>query len=204
MNRYDGSFVSIEGLDKSGKSSLVSNLQGEVDDSWEFTKEPSEGAFGQILREELQTDSDPTMSDFFLFCADRVDHIQSLIGPKLDSGENIITDRYNLSTYAYQSGVVRENIVSKSGVEYIDSIVSEWLIEPDLCIVVDVSVDESIERMGMSNEKYENIDKLTEAKEVYDRFAERKDNVVKVDGMQSEEAVLEEAMEYINEVGNSN
>lgn len=204
MNSYDNLLISIEGIDGSGTTTLCENLQDELSDEWEFSQEPSQGAYGRIMREVLQSDDDPSLSDFFLFCADRVDHIESLIGPKMEDEtvEGVVLDRYNLSTYAYQSPIVRDGIYSRSGIDYINSVVSEWVIVPDLTIVLDVSVEQAFERMDEEREIYEKEDRLKEARKIYHSFAETNDYVVLIDGTQSEEKVLEEALEKIDECRN--
>jgi dTMP kinase len=200
-NQYDGLFISVEGIDGSGTTTLCEGLKRELpDENWEFTAEPSNGKYGRVTREELKSDSPPTMSDFFLFCADRFDHLQSLIGPKLESGQNVVTDRYTLSTYAYQSPVVRKDIVSQSGLEYINTILSEWVIRPDVTIFLDIPVEEAMDRMTDGTEKYEKEEKLETAYEIYDSFANNRDHIVRIDATQSEEEVLSEAMGHINEI----
>lgn len=201
-NKYDNTLVSVEGIDKSGGSTLCRNLKDHLDGDWVFSKEPSEGKYGRVVRDTLESDDDPSLSDFFLFCADRVDHVESLIGPKLedDSVDGVVLDRYNLSTYAYQSPIVREHIYSESGIRYVNNVVSEWVIEPDVTIILDIPVKESFRRMDTDREMYERRESLEEARRIYNTFGEERPNVVRVDGMQAEADVLEDAMRAINEV----
>lgn len=196
MNDYEGSFISIEGLDKSGKSTAIEGLQWRLGNDYEFTQEPSYGKYGQILRSELRSDSDPTASDFFLFCADRFDHCESLIGPKLDKGKNVITDRYTLSTYAYQSEVIEDEMNISNPIEYIDETITNRIIEPDLTIYLYIPLEDSLKRIGES-EKYETRQTLKNAKEIYDRVAEERDNVEIVDATRSREKVVNECYNII-------
>lgn len=199
MNNFDGVFVTVEGLDGAGTTTLCDNLQRELE-GWEFTQEPSTGKYGRIVREELKSESDPTLSDFFLFLADRYDHCQSLIGPKLDDGSNVISDRYNLSTYAYQTPVVEKATDVHSPNHYISQIVKEWVIQPDLTIVIDIPPEESLERVGGEREKYEKLSRLEKARDIYKYYTRNQDHVVEIDGQQSEEEVLEEALQKIDEI----
>ena len=199
-NNYNGTLVSIEGIDCSGKSSIIEALHWRLDDSYEFTQEPSYGKYGQLVRNELRSESDPTASDFFLFCADRVDHCRSLIGPRLEKGKNIVTDRYNLSTYAYQSSVIEEDMDVTDPFDYVDGVVSEFLIEPDLTIVVDVPPETSMTRMSdIETEKYETRQRLERAREIYLSFADEKDYIEVVDGTQSKSNLIKECHELIVE-----
>jgi len=181
---------------------LCRNLKENLSGEWAFSQEPSEGKYGRIVRDTLQSDDDPTLSDFFLFCADRADHIESLIGPKLEDEtvDGVVLDRYNLSTYAYQSPIVREHIYSGSGIRYVNNVVSEWVINPDVTIVLDIPVEEAFRRMETEREMYERRESLEEARTIYNTFAEERPNVVRVDGMQKEEEVLQDALEVVDEI----
>lgn len=196
MNDFEGTLIVVEGLDGAGTTTLCESLKEEMDA--ECTQEPSAGKYGRMVREELQSGSDPTLSDFFLFLADRYDHCQSLIGPKLDKGEVVITDRYNLSTYAYQSSVVGEALGMENPELFISMVVDDWVIAPDVTIYLDVPVEESMDRID-SDEKYEKKSRLEEAREIYNWWT-NVDSVKKIDATQSEEEVFEEAMEVIEEL----
>ena len=195
MNSYTGRMVSVEGLDGAGTTTVTSGLREEFggNEASEFTQEPSEGVYGRYLRKELASDSDPTASDFFMFCADRYDHCHSLIGPSLEKGKTVITDRYQLSTYAYQAPVL-EPFVDEP-IEFIDETLDNFVIEPDLTILIDIPVDVALDRIGDDVEKYEKRKSLERAREIYLQQAEEKDYVEVIDGTQSEEKVLEEAKE---------
>lgn len=200
MNEYEGTLISIEGTDGVGKGTAIDRIKEEFPE-FEYTYEPSEGKYGRITREELQSDSDPTVSDFFLFCADRYDHCHSLIGPKLENGNTVLTDRYHLSTFAYQSPVIRDNTYVDNPYDYIDDVLSQFIIYPDLTILIDAPVKETLHRLDDDKEKYEKISSLREARRTYNYFANRLPYVERVDGMQSKESVARDCIELIeNEV----
>lgn len=199
MNRYSGNFITIEGIDKSGKSTLINNLQKELGNNYEFSREPSNGKYGRVVQDELKSDDDPALSDFFLFLADRADHCNSLIGPKLDEGTNVICDRYNLSTFAYQTPVVDDCIGNYQAEFYISEVLKPWVIEPDMTLYINIPVEEALDRMDGDGEKFEKESRLMKAKERYDRFAEESLRIIEIDGTQSEEEIFVEALEYIGE-----
>jgi len=199
MNNYEGRLISIEGIDGSGKGTVVDELKEYYPD-FNYSCEPSSGKYGRLVREELQSDSDPTASDFFLFCADRFDHIHSLIGPKLDKGETVVTDRYNLSTFAYQSRVIDEDMDTVDPYEYIDTVVGQFVIEPDLTILIDAPVEHTFDRLDEDKEKYEKIDRLKEARRNYLYFADQFDYVEVVDGTQDIESVINDALMLVDTV----
>jgi len=191
MNSYSGKFVSLEGVDGSGTSTAVQNLYQVLDSDWCRTQEPSVGRYGRMVREGLQSDDDPTVSDFFMFCADRFDHCNSLIGPRLEAGENVLTDRYNLSTYAYQSPILEKELDVWDGVKYIDEMLEDFIIEPDLTILFDIPVEEALKRKeGDEKEKYEKEERLKQTRSMYRQVANDKDYVEIIDARQEEQEIM--------------
>lgn len=190
--------IAIEGIDRCGKSTLISGLQKELSyDNWFFTQEPSDGYYGQLVRDSLSNVTKPTPSEFFLFLADRYEHHKNVIEPAMYDGKNVITDRYYLSTLAYQSKVVDEGMNMIKPLEYIDYVSGPFTVQSDVTLYIDVPVDVSMERMGEDREKYENRDRLEEAKRIYDYYADTHDNIVRLDGTLPEEELLEEALQYV-------
>lgn len=198
MNSYSGDLIVVEGIDGSGKGTAINNIKSEFPE-FEYTAEPSSGKYGRIVREELQSDSDPTSSDFFLFCADRFDHCESLIGPKLEEGKTVLSDRYHLSTFAYQSRVIDEEMDTVDPFEYIDKTLGQFVIEPDLTILIDAPVDTILDRLDEDREKYEKRDRLEEARRIYQYCADEYDFVKVIDGTNSEDRVAYECIETIHD-----
>ncbi|MBY3033683.1 dTMP kinase [Rhizobium leguminosarum] len=100
-------FVSIEGIDGSGKSvqvkRLVERLRAEGR-SVVQTKEPDGGWLGKEIRAIL-TQGDRQLErveELLLVNAARYDHVQSVIRPALVRGNWVVSDRYFDSTYALQ------------------------------------------------------------------------------------------------------
>lgn len=100
-------FVSIEGIDGSGKSvqvkRLVERLRAEGR-SVVQTKEPDGGRLGKEIRAIL-TKGDRQLErveEMLLLNAARYDHVQSVIRPALARGNWVVSDRYFDSTYALQ------------------------------------------------------------------------------------------------------
>lgn len=147
-------FISFEGIDKSGKSTQVKLLA-------EFlrglgypvvtTREPGGTEVGKKLRAML-LDKYLKMSNraqVHLFCADRAQHIEEVIGPALRSGKVVITDRYADSTVAYQS---------YGNFGYLDSTIERLAYNaptPNLTFIIDIPVEVAIERMRLSSGGYD-------------------------------------------------
>ncbi len=102
-----GLFVTIEGLDFSGKSTLVRALKAlleETDPPTHFTREPGGTPAAERIREalldpELEMDA---WTEAYLYAAARADHARGEILPRLLRGENVLCERYLDSSVAYQ------------------------------------------------------------------------------------------------------
>ncbi len=90
-----GIFVTIEGLDFSGKSTLVRTLKPLLEDtepSMHFTREPGGTPAAERIREvvldpELEMDA---LTEAYLYAAARADHARGEILPRLMRGENVL------------------------------------------------------------------------------------------------------------------
>jgi dTMP kinase len=102
-----GIFVTIEGLDFSGKSTLVRALTPLLEDTdppTHFTREPGGTPVAERIREavldpELEMDA---WTEAYLYAAARADHARGEILPRLMRGENVLCERYLDSSVAYQ------------------------------------------------------------------------------------------------------
>ncbi len=112
MSRRRGRFVAIEGLDGAGTTTqarlLVERLRA-AGRAAHLTAEPSGGPVGALVRQVLQRRvTGGRGGDFdaqalaLLFAADRLDHVAAEIEPRLAEGCDVVSDRYTLSSLAYQ------------------------------------------------------------------------------------------------------
>ncbi len=111
-----GRFVVLEGLDGAGTTTQAARLAAWLRRAGHrvvLTREPSEGPVGVLLRRVLGDGPrrsagrkllDATLA--LLFAADRLDHLASLVEPALASGVWVVSDRYVLSSFAYQGRVL--------------------------------------------------------------------------------------------------
>jgi len=141
-----GSFITLEGIEGSGKSTSLETITKTLSDhniDFILTKEPGGGPLGQDLRALLLDKSSRISPDteLLLMMADRKDHIDNYVIPNLEKGIWIISDRYLDSTYAYQGGG-RQIDTSK-----IDKLVSLLdLPIPDLTILFDLAPSIALKR----------------------------------------------------------
>ena len=141
--RIEGRFIVLEGIDGSGTTTQRERLS-----TWlrglgyhvHPTAEPSGGPVGKLIRSLLSAAAGPFDADAMalLFAADRRDHLAREIDPQLAAGAIVLSDRYVLSSLAYQTsaGVPRELVYTAN---HHDRDGRSALRTPDLTLFVEVS-----------------------------------------------------------------
>src|SRR5438093_2559681 len=103
-----GFFVSVEGIEGSGKSTQIARLAQVLRAQGRevvVTREPGGTPVGQILRRLLLDPSAPPLApgaELLLMLADRAQHVQEVVAPGLRANKIVISDRFMDSTTAYQ------------------------------------------------------------------------------------------------------
>lgn len=192
-------FVSLEGLDGSGKSTVVEAIENEYLDAT-TTAEPSELWTGKQVRRCLTDEEIDPLTDFYFFMGDRIHHIENVVRPVAENGGFVISDRYADSTRAYQPVALGQSDYFDSQVDaklFIEATMAPWNYEPDLTLYIDISVDTALERCD-EEEKYEKREFLEQVKQNYDALVETQDRIVRIDGEQSKEAVRRSALGKID------
>jgi len=140
-------FITFEGGEGCGKSTHAKMLKEHLESlgkSVVLTKEPGGTEIGDIFRKAL-LDNDLSvelLTEIFLFCADRVEHVEKVIRPALSEGKIVISDRFIDSTIAYQLG---GRALPEDLVRYLNWISSKGLL-PDITFLLDIPVEEGIKR----------------------------------------------------------
>ena len=150
-------FITFEGGDGSGKSTQVNLLKNYLENlNFETikTREPGGTPSAEILRDLLTTgkvEKWTPMSEALLMWASRYEHLIKVIEPALNSGKNVICDRFYDSTYAYQ-GVAHNLGIDK--MEKLKKIIIGD-IEPDVTFVLDIDpkigLKRSLDRSNQEN-----------------------------------------------------
>ncbi len=101
-----GRLVAFEGIDGCGKSTQLARaaeaLRRSGHDVVE-TREPTDGPTGQRIRDMARSDEPVTpREELRWFVEDRREHVTQVIEPALAAGQLVLTDRYTLSSAAYQ------------------------------------------------------------------------------------------------------
>jgi len=144
-------FLAFEGLDGSGKSSLMVRLESELKNrrlDFIRTREPGGTSLGERLRDMiLEKSSCPPFprAELLMYEASRAQHVDELIQPALKSGKWVLTDRFSASSLAFQ-GAARGmgwEIVSQLNQFATDG------LSPHLNVLLDLSVEESRKRRGV-------------------------------------------------------
>lgn len=106
------SYLAFEGIDGSGKTTLINELSNKLTESnvdFKIVREPGGSKLGEGIRELLLSHDynvEPT-SEALLMSASRAQLIQEIVKPAINNGQLVITDRSAYSSVAYQ-GVGRD------------------------------------------------------------------------------------------------
>jgi len=192
------SLLSCEGIDGSGKSTVIERVSDELDIT--TTAEPSDLWTGKAVRECLSDPSIDPLSNFYFFMGDRINHVEKTVKPLCNDGRTVITDRYTDSTRAYQPVALAKSDYFDSQTEaklFIEETMAAWEYEQDLTIYIDISVDTALNRCE-ATEKYENREFLEKVKQNYDALiAAEPERFAVIDGEQSEDEVASDVMEIL-------
>lgn len=188
-----GRFFVFEGIDGSGTTTqtelLVEYLrrQGRAATS---TCEPSAGPVGRLLREVLlgqhrmpQGASMDGRTMALLFAADRLDHLQREVEPLLAGENDVVSDRYLMSSLAYQAEEADREWVA---------LLAKGVRAPDLTILLDIPVELAAKRRllaGRPQERYDADSYLRRVAENYRRMSRADASAVIIDGSGSRDEV---------------
>ena len=145
-------FITFEGIEGSGKSSLIAKLKKYFKNSMIetfFSKEPGGTDLGKEIRNILLNpkSSISPESELLLLMADRAEHVQKKIQPNLLKNKVIFCDRYIDSTLAYQGS--GRNLDKKA----IEELFNAFNFPvPDLTILLDVPVQVGLQRARKRDE----------------------------------------------------
>lgn len=147
-----GKFIVFEGGEGSGKDTQIELLKKDHPD-WVYTKEPGGTKLGLELRRMLLDWRDgeiDALSELFLFSASRVHFIKDVVHPALDAGKTVVTNRFALSTIAYQVyGRERMDLLNIARAAT-KAAVGDTM--PDLTILLDIDPEVGIRRVEARND----------------------------------------------------
>lgn len=157
-------FVVFEGLDGSGKSSLMRKLEQHLINAGQeliLTREPGGTVVGDEIREIIlkkQTTPPTPRTELLLYQASRAQHVDLVIKPALSQKKWVLCDRFTASSVAFQGG---GRGISLDQVNWLNDFSTD-LLKADLTVLLDLSVEESKKRrshrehqMGSSEDRIE-------------------------------------------------
>lgn len=182
-----GMLISVEGIDGSGKSTLVHHLAQQLQTCGcpvVATKEPGGSSLGKLLRNILQHRPVALMSraEYLLFAADRAQHMDEVIKPALKAGSIVISDRMADSSLAYQGYGRGEDLT-------MITTINTWAMQeykPDLTFYMKIEPQEAIKRLRtrrvltvFEKEQTGFVERLITG---FNEIFRNRDNVITLDG----------------------
>lgn len=190
-------FVSLEGIDGSGKSTQAGLLAAELGPDTVEIREPGGTDAAERIRELL---ADPALeldafAELLLFSAARADLLSRVVRPALESGRTVVADRFADSSVAYQGGA------RGLGASYVLSLVDTTIdgLWPDLTLYLRIDPEVGLGRAdGEDRFEAEGLELQRAVAEAYDEIAQiASDRVVVVDAEGSVEEVHKRVMEAV-------
>lgn len=205
MRKVDsGFFLTIEGGEGTGKSTLVTSLYNYLVDVEKRvvvkTFEPGDTPFGKRIRELVLHQEDiliTSRAELFLYLSDRAHHVESLIKPALNQDLIVICDRFNDSSLAYQGAARRDSEVDK--LKEVCDFAAFGLV-PDLTLYLDVDPKIALARLkrGKDRLEKEDLEFHQRVRQGYLNIAkEEPDRVYVIDASKSQEEVYKKGLEKV-------
>jgi len=204
-NNYPGIFLSFEGNECTGKSTLAPLLAEHLRDrgyTVTRTREPGGSPLAEEIRELLLKESNMGgLTEALLFWAGRADHVQNTILPALQAGHVVICERFADSSYAFQGmgrDIQHETLV-------LEDMVLKGL-EPDHTLYFEIPFEEQRRRMDLRNAAVDRIEKqgpefYTKVYEGYrQRFLANQHRMTRIDSLPSEDVVQASVLRWANSV----
>jgi dTMP kinase len=190
-------FISLEGIDGSGKSTQARLLAEALGPDTLLIREPGGTDAAERIRELL---ADPAVeldhfAELLLFSAARADLVSRVIRPALDAGRNVVADRFADSSVAYQGGA--RELGTSQVLSLTDTVIDGlW---PDLTILLRVDPEVGLGRAGGEDRiESEGVELQRAVAEAYEEIAKvAADRVVVVDASAPVEEVHARVMAVI-------
>ena len=191
-----GMLIAFEGIDGVGKTTqlrLLAEALTKMGHNVISTREPTNGPFGQKIRQVLVNRNEVSPEEELeLFMADRREHVKKLISPSLSKGKIVITDRYYLSTAAYQGAAGRdeEDILKRN---------EAFAPIPDLVLLLVGEPSLGIHRIKSFRQEelndFEQKSNLSKVAAVFDRL--KRDYIKRVDARGNIDEIHNAVMEHV-------
>ncbi len=196
MNR--GPLIAFEGIDGSGKSTQIRLLADRLEAAGiahVVTFEPTKRETGRRIREMARSgEAVAPEQELEWFMTDRAEHVRELIEPACARGEWVLTDRYYLSTVAYQGarGLDADTILAESEARF---------PAPDLTLVFEIDARRGLERVtsrgGVAEPVFEELGFLERVAAVFARIA--RPHIARIDADRKEHEIAADVRRIVAE-----
>lgn len=205
-----GKFIVLEGLDGSGKGTQLNMLIEKMKQNGAVhqTAEPTFSSVGGLIRDILGGFRESDARELSaLFLADRISHnVNPINGIKrfLDSGIDVVCDRYYYSSFAYQGIDADLEWVMRMNLD------CDEVLKPDLCIFLDLDPEICDERLGKDRVNREIFENKSTLERIRKRFFDvfeilgQSENIKIIDAMRSVEEVHTDVMNIVSELKKEN
>ncbi len=198
-----GAFLVVEGADGAGKTTLVKRLAARLREAGLAVvevREPGGTPLAELARNAAldATLTASPLAELFLMLAARADLAAKVIRPALARGEVVLSDRFELSTEAYQIAgreLPRDPVLAANGL-------ATGGLKPDLTLVLDLPADLGLARVAQGGRARDRIE--GEDRELHQRvagaFAEAQGRgIVHLDAARPADEVAETAWQVVRE-----
>ena len=201
-----GLFIVMEGPDGSGKTTQINLLEQYLKEAgYEclITREPGGTVIGEEVRELILNPEYKEMSpvtEMLLYAASRAQLVHEVIGPALEAGRIVISDRFVDSSIVYQ-GIARNLGISTVAAVNAPGI---GIYRPDGIFFIDLSKAEVILRKKnqkkLDRMEQESIDFHHLVSEGYRKVLAERPEVIKIDGGKDIDVIQKKIRNHVDEL----
>jgi len=204
MNK--GILITFEGIDGSGKTTQINELIHRLDQrniKYQLFREPGGTRIGEKIRDILLDKDHSNMlpiTELLLYSASRYQLTMRSIIPALNTGKVVICDRFYDSTTAYQ-GYGRG--IDLEFIKRLNAVATRSLI-PDKTFIIDISLEERLQRLGKINLDRLEQEAITFHKKVREGFIaiarEEPERMILINGNRPAEEISKEIWNHVKSI----
>jgi len=201
-----GLFIVMEGADGSGKTTQINLLKEYLEEAgYEclITREPGGTVIGEEIRQLILNPEHKEMSpvtEMLLYAASRAQLVHEVIGPALEEGKIVISDRF------VDSSIVYQGIARKLGISTVSAVNAPGIgiYRPDGIFFIDLSEAEGLrrkkEQKNLDRMEQEGIDFHHMVSEGYRKVLSGRPEVMKIDGGRSIDTIQKKIRNHVDEL----
>ena len=201
-----GLFIVMEGPDGSGKTTQINLLKEYLEEAgYEclITREPGGTVIGEEVRQLILNPEHKEMSpvtEMLLYAASRAQLVHEVIGPALEEGKIVISDRF------VDSSIVYQGIARKLGISTVSAVNAPGIgiYRPDGIFFIDLSEAEGLrrkkEQKNLDRIEQEGIDFHHMVSEGYRKVLSGRPEVMKIDGGRSIDTIQKKIRNHVDEL----